>query len=341
MQRKPDFFILGAAKSGTTSLYQYLAQHPSIYMPTVKEPNFLAYRHRRWNLKGPVSARRIRDVVYPDSISDEKCYFDLFALAGAEQIVGEASPRYLYYPEAVATIAELAPAARLIVLLRDPVLRAHSHYRMNREFNLEPIDSFEAALAAEPKRIEKGYGWDWHYLNVSRYGAQLQRLLETFSREQIYLCTYERFIAQPQSVCEEICRFLGVSDLFAFDFSQRHKVSQAAGGWLGATLNHPEMSATARFARRLLPRRLSQRIKHALLNLLTHRGEAQQKLQPATYLRLREELREDIGLLQRLSGIDLSDWNVNEARFSGSDKCVESAGSTNDHPSDRHNAFQQ
>lgn len=340
MKRIPDFFVVGAAKSGTTSLYHYLIQHPSIYMPTVKEPNYLAYQGGDWNLKGPVSEQRIREVIYPDTIRDEKSYFALFDAAAAEQISGEASPRYLYYPAAAATLAELAPNAKLIVLLRDPVLRAHSHYRMNREFNLEPLKSFEAAVAAEPDRIRNGYGWDWHYLNVSRYGAQLQNLLDHFPREQVYVCTYERFVESSQLVCEEICRFLNVSDEITFDVSGRHKVSQSASGWLGASLNHPEMSSTVKLLRRVMPRELGRRIKRRLLSYLEKRDAEKQKLRPATYLKLNDELRSDIALLQKLTDADLSAWRNNELRYR--DKASgNSTGATDDHASQRQNALQQ
>lgn len=316
VHRSPDFFIVGAAKSGTTSLYHYLAQHPSIYMPSVKEPNFLAYWNTELNLRGPARPQRVHDLLHMHTVKDERSYFSLFDGARPDQRVGEASPRYLYYANAPANIARIAPTAKLIVFMRDPVLRAHSHYRMNREFNLEPCKSFEAALAQEEQRIAQGYGWDWHYLRVGRYGEQLQRLLEVFPQQQIYLSTYERFVTDTETVCREICRFLEVDDTVAFNFSERHKVSQAAGGWLGVSLNHSEFSTAASVARKLLPRAVARPIKQKLLTWAERRSMAEQKLNAATYAKTKYLLQDDIALIQQLMSVDLSHWSANDRRFS-------------------------
>ena len=129
--RSPDFFIVGAAKSGTTSLYHYLAQHPSIYMPVVKEPNFLAYRDGEVDLRGPAKPQRLWQVLHDQTVLDEARYFALFDAARPDQCVGEASPRYLYYPDAVANIAAIdkngkfqcASSLSAITIVRDSDFR--------------------------------------------------------------------------------------------------------------------------------------------------------------------------------------------------------------------------
>lgn len=314
-RRSPDFFIVGAAKSGTTSLYHHLTQHPSIYMPAVKEPNFLAYWNAELDLRGPVRPQRLWQILHDQTVLDEARYFALFDAARPDQCVGEASPRYLYYPNAVTNIARITPQAKLIVLLRDPVLRAHSHFRMNREFDLEPCRNFEAALAEEDARCAEGYGWDWHYLRVSRYGEQLRRLRDHFAPEQLYVATFERLMRDGAGVCREICRFLGVDEDFTFDFSERHKVSQAAGGWLGASLNHTELSPAATLARALLPRAVARPIKQGLLAWVERRAAAEQQLQAQTYQRMRAVLADDIAMIQKLVPVDLGGWVSNERRY--------------------------
>ncbi|MBN1237502.1 MAG: sulfotransferase [Gammaproteobacteria bacterium] len=304
--RFPDFFIVGAAKSGTTSLHRYLAQHPAVFVPAIKEPNFFAYCDRELDLTGPASRRWIRKVVYGRTIRDEQQYLSLFAEAKPQQLVGESSPRYLYYPNAIVNLSLRVPSAKLIVLLRDPVLRAYSHYRMNREYNLEPCSRFEDAVALEDQRVAKGFGWDWHYLRVSRYGEQLRRLLAHYPREQVFVCTYERLVAAPAAVCTEICTFLGISADYDFDFSKRHKVTRPYRGDVGLLLYHPNLTLAGRVARRIVPFPIQRRIKSGIDFLDRKRPPV--PLDTATYHQLRAGMTEDIETLTALTDLDISPW---------------------------------
>jgi len=172
----PTFMIIGAAKSGTTSLMRYLAQHPDVFVPTAKEPNYFMLSGQQDNPVGPAPAHILRHMIYNWSYADLDRYTGLFDDAGAAKAVGEGSVRYLYSPLAPTRIRDMLPDTRLVVILRDPVARLYSHYNMNRQIQLEPLDLHDA-LAAEDERVAEGWGWDWHYRRVSQYGAQLQRLL--------------------------------------------------------------------------------------------------------------------------------------------------------------------
>ncbi len=115
-ERVPDFFIVGHPKSGTTALYQMLRAHPQIFMPSVKEPRFLAHDLRAFAPSTPNQ---------PDTLAD---YLALFAPAGAEQLVGEASSSYLRSREAASAIAELSPGARIIAIFREPASFVRSQH---------------------------------------------------------------------------------------------------------------------------------------------------------------------------------------------------------------------
>jgi Sulfotransferase family len=114
----PDFFVVGAAKSGTTSLYHYLDQHPDVYMPRNKEPHY-------FSRVPPFPGRGSHPV------TSEEEYLDLFKLWNKESVAGEASPSYLWDEKAPYRIKETVPQAKIIAILRHPVERAYSHYLMD------------------------------------------------------------------------------------------------------------------------------------------------------------------------------------------------------------------
>jgi hypothetical protein len=199
----PDFIVIGAQKSGTTSLFGYLQQHPQIAECLVKEVHFFdnAYhRGERWY----------------------RAHFAPVDRRGAPRAVGEASAYYLCHPHAPRRIHELLPGAKLIAILRNPTERAISHYfhevRKKRE-SLPILD----ALRAEEERI--GADWkrmlddEFHCSRTHRsfsykqrgiYADQLERYAERFDPEQLLILTSERLFREPQAVLRQVYAFLGV-----------------------------------------------------------------------------------------------------------------------------------
>src|SRR5580765_3646808 len=118
----PNFLIIGAGKSGTTALYEYLKQHPQVYMSPVKEPRFFAFEGESVNFGGPWGERLNPEVMAFNSIAS---YSALFEDVEDETAIGEASPIYLWAAKAAARIHRRVPDARLIAILRDPVERAY------------------------------------------------------------------------------------------------------------------------------------------------------------------------------------------------------------------------
>jgi len=211
----PDFIIIGAKRGGTTSLYNYLLEHPSV------QPLF-------------PGRQRIKGVHYFDSEFHRgpdwyRSHFPLQAGGRhiarpwiAPAIAGEASPYYLFHPLGAERLARECPQARLVVLLRDPVERAYSHYKERVRHGAESL-SFEAALDAEPDRLrgeaerivaEPGYRSVAHenysYLTQGRYLDMLPRWFELFARDRCYLAASEEFYADPGRIVGEVWSFLGL-----------------------------------------------------------------------------------------------------------------------------------
>ena len=208
--RSPNFFVLGAAKSGTTALYDYLRQHPDIYMSPRKETNFFALMGRRPDYRGPGDAETINAL----SISMKADYLAQFADVTAERAVGEASPLYLYDPAVPARIRHCLPHAKLVVILRQPADRAFSAFLHTRRDGREPVDDFERALALEDARVAAGWEHLWHYWRMGLYGAQVRRYRQLFPADQLHVVLYDEFCANPEGVLASIFRFLGVEYRF-------------------------------------------------------------------------------------------------------------------------------
>lgn len=232
----PSFLIIGAAKSGTTSLAAYLGQHPEVFIPRSKEPNYFALAGEPLALEGPAPPHVLRHAIYNWSRTGWEDYVALFDSVTDERAVGEASVRYLYFPRAPERISEVLPEVRLVTILREPVERLYSHYTMNRQILLEPLD-LRAAIEAEDGRVALGWGWDWHYVRCGLYARQLRRYYERFDPAQIAVFLYDDFRRDPLGTYAAVCRHIGVRDDFVPDMSRRGMVgslprSAALARWL-------------------------------------------------------------------------------------------------------------
>src|SRR5215471_10092343 len=201
----PDFFIAGAPKAGTTALHAALARHPALYMSPVKEPKFFMTNGPPPNQGGPGDIKTYREHIWRQSE-----YEKLFEASPEAQLRGESTPFYLYNRAAQLRIRKLVPAAKLIVILRDPMERAHSNWTHLWSAGLDPVDDFVLACAEEQRRAEAGWADFWHYTALGRYGEQLEHLYTVFPREQVFVFRYRALVESPALVLDRICAFLGV-----------------------------------------------------------------------------------------------------------------------------------
>lgn len=198
--RRPNFFLVGAAKSGTTALYHGLLRHDDVFLATPKEPHFFAY------LADPVALGHL----FADEATARRRYGELFAGAGDEAAVGDASTSNLVVPGAAHAIALEVPEARIVAVLRHPVDRAFSHWSHFRVAGGEDIADFAEALRQERARAAAGWPFTYQYLGWGRYAGQLRPYLERFGRGRVLVHLYDDLCADAGAVLGETFRFLGV-----------------------------------------------------------------------------------------------------------------------------------
>ena len=191
----PNFFIVGAQKAGTTSLYFYLKEVPQVYMSSLKEPFYFA-PHAVHNSAS-------------DIIRDKKEYLRLFEKANGYTAIGEATPIYLWDPDAPKLIHQTLPHARIIMILRDPIERAYSNYLMRVRYS-GVQSSFYDELMRDYRSQDKLYGKSQLYVEFGMYYEQVKRYFDIFGREQVKVIIFEEFVKRPEQTVNEVLGFLGV-----------------------------------------------------------------------------------------------------------------------------------
>jgi hypothetical protein len=199
MTRWPNFFVIGAGKSGTTSLYHYLKQHPQIFMSPVKEPKYFSLAGQSLNFKGPGDQR-----IVAQTTTTLEGYLELFRDAADEPILGEGSTIYLNTDDTARRIAEQVPDAKLVAILRHPADRAYSAYMHLRRDGYETLQTFSEALEAESGRVRAGYYYHWYLRSRGYYGRQLKTYYDQFPPNQIKVYLYEDFSDSPHQVITDI-----------------------------------------------------------------------------------------------------------------------------------------
>ena len=222
----PAFLLIGAQRAGTTSLFYSLRRHPHVGRPGTKEVHF--FDDQFW-----------RGVDWYRSFFATAAERRLARLRGGDLVSGEATPYYLFHPAVPERVASTIPAALLVVLLRDPVDRAYSHYRKMRRMSLERL-SFEEALDAEEERLageeerllaDPRYRSRHHrrhaYVGRGLYADQLERWLAHFPREQLLVLRAEDFFERPAEIYAETLDFLGLRTWRPPDFEPRNPTTSS------------------------------------------------------------------------------------------------------------------
>jgi hypothetical protein len=212
----PSFLVIGANKSGTTSLYSYLAQHPQIYMSPVKEPMFFTHMNND-RMRGDIRSASLKR---PVAIVTLEEYEALFHGSADDQARGEASTAYLANPACAKRIHEFLPDVRLVAVLRNPIERAFSNYLMYYGQQIERRD-FEQCVSEEIQRTGPRLGQGMWYARLGLYAGSVQTFQDTFSPEQLLTIDYRQFVEEPRLVLREIARHVGVTEDFEVDMSRR------------------------------------------------------------------------------------------------------------------------
>ncbi len=292
----PDFFIVGAFKCGTTAMYEYLRQHPQVFMPFHKEPLFFGDDlTRRYGRMAPEQ------------------YLALFRDARAGQRVGEASAWYLYSQSAAREIRDFNPEAQIIVMLRNPVdvmYAQHSQLLFNVE---EDIVDFGAALAAEPdrrrgKRLPPGplRVENLYYRESVRFAEQLERYLDVFGRERVHVILFDDFRGDTPAAYRGVLEFLGIDPAFVPDFEVRNPNKQVRFKMLQRLVYQPP-GPLLRAVPVLRRFPLVHRVREGVLKM-NSAAKRRPAMDPKLRRRLLDELAPEIEQLGRLIGRDLSGW---------------------------------
>ncbi len=294
----PDFLIAGASRSGTTSIYNYLGQHPDIFMSRVKEPCFFSFANEE------VSNRSGKS----QFITKFKDYTDLFKDAESNKCIGEASTPYLYfYKRTIENIKRYVPEhdrLKIIIILRNPVERAFSQYMMLIRDRREHM-SFEDAIEAEKKRMEQNYHIDFFYTDRSFYYKGVKAYLDNFKHVKINL--FEDLTDNPSSLIRDYFRFLGVDDSFLCSFKAKHNIS---GDVKSKLLNDfiLKNNLLSRLLSNVLPVNVKKNIKANLISLNSRYNLNKTEMSDKTRRYLIGLYKDDVKQLENLIVKDLSLW---------------------------------
>lgn len=293
--RLPDFFIVGAPKCGTTAMYDYLRQHPQVFMPFHKEPLFF----------GADLTRRYGHM-------SESEYRSLFTGADPGQRVGEASAWYLYSTSAAREIKSACPSAAIIIMLRNPVDVMHAQHSQLLYSHQESITDFEEALAAEADRAEGRClppgpirRENLLYRRMVGFAEQVERYLDTFGRAAVHTIIFDDLMADTAAEYRRVLEFLHVDPDAAVDLRPSNENKRARWSWLQRIVWDPPL------LRPLIPRLrrypFVHRVRAAVLRVNSQR-ETRSALDPKLRARLVAELEPGIERLGEVVGRDLRHW---------------------------------
>jgi hypothetical protein len=212
-------------------------------------------------------------------------------------------------------IRQAIPDAKLIVILRDPVERAHSNWTHLWSAGLEPIGDFVLACAEEQRRIDAGWASFWHYTRLSRYGEQLEHVFSLFPREQVHVIRYRQLVDEPAKTLDEIFRFLGVARGVVTEIPRQNVTSHPE-----ATLAHRTVALLLRaYAAlgRFLPVAVSDALTGRLERFLQRHSRERQPLGWEQRQELIPRFGTDLELLERVLGADFGDWRTPRDRSGG------------------------
>ena len=278
---KVNTFIVGAPKAGTTSLYFYLQQHPDVCMSEIKEPNYF-------------TAQQVVNLYYDVSpVNSEDWYHSIF-VEPTKRIVGEGSVSYLFYPEVAQKIYEYNSEARILIILRNPVQRAFSHYLMDCRLGLCDISLEE--ILKNPSKYPHFYQ---QFIVLGMYHQQIKRYIDVFGQNQVKVMFYDDLKTDANLFIDQIFSFLNLTSVkIKLDVKNKFKKPSSTiiaklyqFKWLRSYLNI------------IFPKVLLLKIKSVLF-----KDSKKPKLDPSIKRKLSNIYKNDIAELSKLLSKDLSAW---------------------------------
>jgi len=286
---KVDFFIVGAPKAGTTSLYHYLNEHPQVEMSSQKEPDYFSDK-----------AIQSQDFYYSaNRIDTEEKYNRLFNTQKKDVIFGEASVSYLFYPTVAQDIKAYNPMAKIIIMLRNPIERAFSHYLMDYRLGLVS-DSFEEIINKKSKH-KNAHLFYQQYIKVGEYTTQLKRYFDVFDKENILLIDYEEFKSDVTGVVNSVYSFLNVSADFSANLNKKHNTfTMPKNKLIRFVYSFVIIRNTLSF---IFPKNIMKAVR-----LILFTKDKKPKLLEETRSQLKYYFSNDVRILGDLIGKDYSKW---------------------------------
>ncbi|MGH9383138.1 MAG: sulfotransferase family protein [Vicinamibacterales bacterium] len=293
----PNFLVIGAGRSGTTSLHNYLAQHPDVFVCQEKSPNFFVSHEPQPPWEGPTLQAMARQWV-----SDAHEYEGLFKDARSCSAIGEVSPVYLQALSAPERIKAMCPEVRLVAILREPVSRAYAHYMGRRRDGLERRADFAEVVREElsrPLPDDVAFG---NYLGCSRYHHFLRGYFDRFERERIRVYLFDDLQANPSHLVADLFAFLGVDQTFTPDMTRRFGQTGLPANPVARFLwTHSVKARTT--LRPWLPRSIRDSAAPLFISRLSRPA-----LDAGLRKRLSAVFSDEIDRLQQLLRRDLSHW---------------------------------
>ncbi|MFO8015518.1 MAG: sulfotransferase [Candidatus Woesearchaeota archaeon] len=307
--KKPNLFIVGFPKSGTTAMYEYLKQHPQVFMSDYKEPRFFAT-----DLHKESDSFRGEGSFFPVRTLPE--YLKLFEGAGSRPVIGEASPHYIISKDAASNIHRFNPSAKILILVREPVGFLQS-FHSEMVFNLHETEKdMEKALALESERrkgknLPESAGTPslLYYSEWLKYSDNIRRYLREFPRKQVKIIIFDDFRRDNHKVCRDIYRFLGIDDSFRPSSCTPNPNKELRFAFLKAFLRKP---LVWRIIHRVIPLKLYGLVENIFKKLFMKEAP-RKKISPHLRRKLMRKYKPEVKKVSRLLGRDLvSMWGYDK-----------------------------
>lgn len=302
----PDFFLVGAARSATTTTFEALRTHSQINMPAIKEPQYFSYNPDRPGFNPGNGPGDKGETIWTKTKSKYKKYFKQ-----KNTLHGDASVSYLYSPDAPKKIADCVPDAKIIIQLRHPVDRAYSHYKQLVRDGRE-TKSFKKAINEEENRIEKNWEWAWHYKHVGQYAEQVKRYKKYFPDEQIRIVRFDDYVLNTKKVIHNHIAFLNLEEenitIKPYNISG-DIYSRKLARWLfrwGDSVDGTLQSISPTD----LPDQLIDVLKKGVRGLrrLNRKSKSAEPIDSSLYNNLLSHFSNDIKKLNSLTNLHFNDW---------------------------------